>query len=217
MDSLNAREVPMENPSSPLSIDRTLAFLPPVWTRLPTSDRVGVAAVVLAGAFAALIIGVRVRQALDRPAKRRSRVRDEERSDASWFTADSLDGFPEDAVRARLKGPDAPSLDRLHAAWVLARHARGISAEWLERNLDLPADAAHLIVEASEATRVEPDKLQSESENRAVPRAEGDDGRSRRRRSSPARVKNTSRKCPTALWPRQDGWPSDAHEPVLNG
>lgn len=184
MDSLNAREVAMESPSSPLSVDRTLTFLPPVWTRLPTSDRVGVAAVVLAGAFAALILGVRVRQALDRPAKRRFRVRDEEMTDASWFTAHSLDGFPEEAVRTRLKGPDAPSLDRLRAAWVLARHARGISAAWLEKNLDLPADAAHLIVEASEATRVEPHRLQSES------------------RSSPARDKNTSWKCPTALWPR---------------
>ncbi|WP_369395493.1 hypothetical protein AB5J72_40530 [Streptomyces sp. CG1] len=139
----------------PDHVGRTVAFLPPVWTRIPAADRVGVAAVVLLVAFVALIVGTRLRQARFR-SRRRPRVRGAESVDASWFTAHTLDGFPEDAVRAAFKAEDAPSPDRLYAAWVLATHAHGMSAVWLERNLALPAEAAHLIVEAAEARRREP-------------------------------------------------------------
>ncbi|MFH8771957.1 hypothetical protein [Streptomyces sp. NPDC017958] len=140
----------------PDHVGRMVAFLPPVWTRIPAADRIGVAAVVLLVAFVALIVGTRVRQA-HFPSFRRPQVRVAEPVDTSWFTAHTLDGFPEDAVRATFKDVDAPSLDRLYAAWVLATHAHGVSAVWLERNLDLPADAAHLIVEAAEARRREGD------------------------------------------------------------
>ncbi|WP_209445480.1 hypothetical protein [Streptomyces roseochromogenus] len=108
------------------------------------------AAVVLLVAFVALIVGTRVRQVHFR-SLRRPRSRGAESVDASWFTAHTLDGFPEDAVRAAFKAQDAPSPDRLYAAWVLATHAHGMTAAWLERNLALPPQAAHLIVDAAEA------------------------------------------------------------------
>ncbi|QHA09085.1 hypothetical protein GQF42_42950 [Streptomyces broussonetiae] len=130
-----------------------MAILPPLWTRLPLTDRVGVAALVLVVAFVALIVGTRVRQALVRPFRRCPGGQAVEPVDTSWFAAHTLDGFPEEAVRAALKASDTPSLDRLYAAWVLANHTCGMSAMWLERNLDLPADVAHLIVAASEEKR----------------------------------------------------------------
>ncbi|MFF4762638.1 hypothetical protein [Streptomyces sp. NPDC001292] len=132
-----------------------VAYLLPVWTRLPAADRMGVAAAVLAVAFVALIVGTRVRRARSRPP-RRPRARTAEPVDTSWFTAHTLDGFPEEAVRAGLRSPTAPSRERLYAAWVLATHTQGADAVWLEKNLALPAEAAHLIVDAAEARRREP-------------------------------------------------------------
>lgn len=134
---------------------RTVAFLPPVWTRMPAADRIGVAAVVMAAAFLALVVGTRVWQARLRPLGR-GRDRSTEPVDSSWFTADTLDGFPADAVRAVCEEGDAPPSGRLYEAWVLAAHGTARSAVWLERNLDLPPDAARLIVEAAEARRRAP-------------------------------------------------------------
>ncbi|MFF4791289.1 hypothetical protein ACFY2M_16275 [Streptomyces sp. NPDC001276] len=134
--------------------DRVVAYLLPVWTRLPAADRMGVAAAVLAAAFVALLVGTRVRRVRPRPF-RRPRARAAEQVDTSWFTAHTLDGFPEEALRATLKTRAAPSRERLYAAWVLATHTQGTDAVWLEKNLALPADAAHLIAEAAEARRRE--------------------------------------------------------------
>ncbi|MFJ5155286.1 hypothetical protein ACIQCF_27630 [Streptomyces sp. NPDC088353] len=134
--------------------DRVMAYLLPVWTRLPAADRMGVAAAVLAVAFVVLLVGTRVRQARPRPF-RRPRARAAEPVDTSWFTAHTLDGFPEEALRVTLRTPAAPSRERLYAAWVLATHTQGTDAVWLEKNLALPADAAHLIAEAAETRRRE--------------------------------------------------------------
>ncbi|MEV5875356.1 hypothetical protein AB0L75_14200 [Streptomyces sp. NPDC052101] len=150
---------------------RTLAFLPPVWTKIPAGDHIGVAAVVLAVAFAAVIVGTRLRQAQGRTF-RRPHARGVEPVDATWFTAHTLDGFPEEAVRATFKAGEAPSADRLYAAWVLAAHAHGMSAGWLERNLGLPADAAHLIVEAAEARRRDAADQGAGDEAAGTPRGE---------------------------------------------
>ncbi|MFE7214249.1 hypothetical protein ACFY0A_24810 [Streptomyces sp. NPDC001698] len=134
--------------------DRVVAYLLPVWTRLPAADRMGVAAAVLAAAFVALLVGTRVRRVRPRPF-RRPRPRTAEPVDTSWFTAHTLDGFPEEALRVTLKTPAGPSRERLYAAWVLVTHTQGTDAVWLEKNLALPADAAHLIAEAAEARRRE--------------------------------------------------------------
>ncbi|MFD9606197.1 hypothetical protein [Streptomyces sp. NPDC059970] len=121
----------------------------------------GVAAVILAVAIAALVVGTRVRRARFRPFKH-PQARTAELVDTSWFVPHALDGLPEEAVRAALETPDTPPLDRLYVvAWVLATHAREVDAAWLERNLALSADAAHLIVEAAESLREEPASLES--------------------------------------------------------
>ncbi|MGW5127767.1 hypothetical protein ACWEQ7_27725 [Streptomyces sp. NPDC004069] len=134
--------------------DRVVAYLLPVWTRFPAADRAGVAAAVLAVALVTLIVGTRVRRGRvrSRPSER-PRARTAEPVDTSWFTAHALEGFPEEAIRATLKAPAAPSRERLYAAWVLATHTQGTDAVWLERHLALPAEAAHLIVAAAESRR----------------------------------------------------------------
>ncbi|MEU7383967.1 MULTISPECIES: hypothetical protein [unclassified Streptomyces] len=150
--------------------DRVVAYLLPVWTRLPAADRAGVAAAVLGAALVALIVGTRVRRGRCRPFRNPRARRAAEPVDTSWFTAHTLDGFPEEAVRATLGTPAAPSRERLYAAWVLATHTQGTDAVWLEKNLALPADAAHLITEAAEARRRE----LSAQENRATKTRESD-------------------------------------------
>ncbi|WP_189315314.1 hypothetical protein [Streptomyces brasiliensis] len=147
-----------------------VAFLPPVWTKIPAADRVGVAAVALAAAFVALVVGTRVRQVHFRPRLfKRPQVPTAESVDTSWFAPHSLDGFPEEVVHLNPRAPDAPSLDRLYAAWVLATHTPGLDARWLERNLALPADAAHLIVEAAESRHREPATRENLDEQAGTP------------------------------------------------
>ncbi|MEV5987163.1 hypothetical protein AB0L85_19400 [Streptomyces sp. NPDC052051] len=124
--------------------------IPPVWRTVPLATRPGVAAAVLAFAALALVVGTRARQGRVRRF-RGPRGRAAEPVDASWFTTHTLDGFPEAAVRARLKAPGAPPADRVYAAWVLAVH--GMDAAGLEKHLSLPADLAHLLVEAAEPRR----------------------------------------------------------------
>jgi hypothetical protein len=68
---------------------------------------------------------------------------------ASGFTARTLDGFPMEAVRPLLLGPDAPDLNRLYTAWVLALHGHGTT--WLTGRLGLPHEVAALLVDAADA------------------------------------------------------------------
>jgi hypothetical protein len=70
-----------------------------------------------------------------------------EAADNSWFTAQALQDFPMDAVRPRLLEPDAPDLTSMYTAWIFATH--GQDAVWLKHHLDLPADLAHLLVDAA--------------------------------------------------------------------
>lgn len=79
----------MGNLSYPHYDGLTVAFLSPVWTRLPAAARAGVAAAVLAVAFVALIVGTRVRQ-----------VRAVEPVDTLWFVA-----HPWTASRERRSAP----------------------------------------------------------------------------------------------------------------
>ncbi|MFF7140927.1 MULTISPECIES: hypothetical protein [Streptomyces] len=125
--------------------------IPPVWIRGPATAHPGPALLVLVVAVVALIVGTRMRQGRARRLRHAPGRAPAESVDTSWFAAHTLDGFPEDAVRARLRTPGAPPVDRAYAAWILATH--GADAVWLERNLTLPADVARLIVEAAEARR----------------------------------------------------------------
>ncbi|MFE7975547.1 hypothetical protein [Streptomyces shenzhenensis] len=118
--------------------------LPPVW--VPATQHPGVAATVVAVASVALAAVTRLRQGRPRPG-RPPHPPSAGPVDATWFTSHTLDGFPDDAVRIALEASDEISVDRLYAAWILALH--GVSAAWLTKNLDLPADAVRLIIDAA--------------------------------------------------------------------
>ncbi|MFE4977382.1 hypothetical protein ACFRAR_35395 [Kitasatospora sp. NPDC056651] len=64
-----------------------------------------------------------------------------------WFEPGALDGFPLERVRPLLRSGRVGSVDQLYTGWVLATH--GHDAAWIARHLDLPAEAAHLLVEAA--------------------------------------------------------------------
>ncbi|MFF3511486.1 hypothetical protein [Streptomyces sp. NPDC002573] len=112
----------------------------------PRADRPVVGGALVVAATAAFVLVAAVlhghgktrRQATHRPA---------EAANETWFTAETLQGFPMEAVRPRLLGPHAPDLTSMYTAWIFA--AQGRDAVWLEHHLDLPADLAHLLVDAA--------------------------------------------------------------------
>ncbi|MCW2875021.1 hypothetical protein [Actinacidiphila oryziradicis] len=126
----------------------TLAVLELVVLRVaPAGDRPGIGGA-LVGAAAVAFILVAVLRCHRRAAARHAAQRlTEALSEDEWFTARTLEGFPMEAVRPLLLGPDAPDLNRLHTAWVFATN--GNDAVWMERNLDLPGDMARLLVDAA--------------------------------------------------------------------
>ncbi|GAA1900781.1 hypothetical protein [Streptantibioticus ferralitis] len=68
-------------------------------------------------------------------------------AEESWFPATTLTGFPADALDATLCGPDAPSLNRLHVAWVFA--TQGYDAPWIARHFDLRLSVARMLEDAA--------------------------------------------------------------------
>ncbi|MFD5472795.1 hypothetical protein [Streptomyces sp. NPDC127105] len=96
-------------------------------------------------AFALLAVVLRA----DRKATRQARRRVLEVMDGSSLTSRALEGFPMEAVRPRLLGPSAPSLNHLYIAWAYA--ARGHDTAWLVRHLGLSADLARLLTAAAAA------------------------------------------------------------------
>ncbi|MCQ8193952.1 hypothetical protein [Streptomyces rugosispiralis] len=64
-----------------------------------------------------------------------------------WFTSEVLRGFPMEAVRPLLLGPDAPSLNRLYMAWLFA--TQGHDCAWIARHLDLSAEVVRVLVDAA--------------------------------------------------------------------
>ncbi|MEU6005326.1 hypothetical protein [Streptomyces sp. NPDC047453] len=112
----------------------------------PAAYRPVVSGALLGAAVTAFVLLAAVLRA-DRKATRRARRRVLEVMDESSFTSRTLEGFPMEAVRPRLLGPSAPSLNHLYTAWAFA--ARGYDATWLVRHLGLPADLARLLTEAA--------------------------------------------------------------------
>ncbi|MCQ8195050.1 hypothetical protein [Streptomyces rugosispiralis] len=106
---------------------------------------------VVAGALVGAVAAVFVMTAAVRHARRRAarhaRGRLVETVDESWFTARTLEGFPKEAVLARLPGQDSPSPECVYTAWVFA--TQGYDAVWIAHHLDLPEDVTHLLVEAA--------------------------------------------------------------------
>ncbi|MBX7555372.1 hypothetical protein ABZX95_46525 [Streptomyces sp. NPDC004232] len=112
----------------------------------PARDRPIVSGALMGAGTAAFVLVAAVWHS-HRNAARRARRRLHETVDDSWFTARTLDGFPMEAVRPYLLAKDAPGLNRLYMAWILATH--GEDAAWIERHLDLPADLTRLLVDTA--------------------------------------------------------------------
>ncbi|MEV5504954.1 hypothetical protein [Streptomyces orinoci] len=71
--------------------------------------------------------------------------------DDSWFTPETLDGFPAEAVRPLLSGAGAPSPGEVYTAWVLVRH--GHDAVWVAQHLGLPVELTRVLGEAAARQR----------------------------------------------------------------
>ncbi|WP_369393152.1 hypothetical protein AB5J72_40560 [Streptomyces sp. CG1] len=112
----------------------------------PARDRPIVSGALMGAGTAAFVLVAAVWH-VHRNAARQARRRLHETVDDSWFTARTLDGFPMEAVRPYLLSEDAPGLNRLYTAWILATH--GEDAPWIERRLELPADLTRLLVDAA--------------------------------------------------------------------
>ncbi|WP_225101729.1 hypothetical protein [Streptomyces sp. CoH27] len=112
----------------------------------PARDRPLVSGALI-GAGTATFVVVAALWHSHRGATRQRRRSLTETVDESWFTADTLEGFPMEDVRPCLLGKDAPSLNTLYTAWVFATH--GQDAHWIEHHLNLPAGITHLLVDAA--------------------------------------------------------------------
>ncbi|MFF3153262.1 hypothetical protein [Streptomyces sp. NPDC057910] len=115
---------------------------------VPAPDRPLVSGVLLGAGAAIFLLAATV---LHRHRTAARRARQQLIDSGDWFTARTLEGFPMEAIRPHLLGPDAPSLNRLYTAWVLATH--GHSAAWIQRNLDLPSGLVRLLVDAATTRR----------------------------------------------------------------
>ncbi|MBV9026893.1 MAG: hypothetical protein JO362_24550 [Streptomycetaceae bacterium] len=113
---------------------------------VPRMDRPIVAGALAAAATAAFILAAAVLHARRRAAHQAKRPA-AETADEPWFTPRSLEGFPLQALRPLLLGPDAPSLNRLHTAWIFA--TCGHDAAWIKHHLDLPDDIVHALTDAA--------------------------------------------------------------------
>ncbi|MFI9272145.1 hypothetical protein ACIGXM_15685 [Kitasatospora sp. NPDC052896] len=68
-------------------------------------------------------------------------------TDGPWFTARTLEGFPVEAVRPLLHGPQAPSLNALYTAWVFV--IQGYDTRWIARQLYLPTELVRLLADTA--------------------------------------------------------------------
>ncbi|MDH6708156.1 hypothetical protein P3T27_004895 [Kitasatospora sp. MAA19] len=117
-----------------------------VLSALPLRDRL-VTGGVFAGAAVAAFVLVAVLLRGHRAARPGTDRPSPSPSEGDWFSPDTLEGFPTEAVRPLLHGPDAPSPDTLSTAWILATHGR--DAAWIAHHVDLPVGTAHLLVDAA--------------------------------------------------------------------
>ena len=112
----------------------------------PTRDRPLISGVLISAATAAFILLATVAHR-QQSVTRNPRPQLPDAVDEPWFAPEALEGFPMEALRPLLLGPHAPNLNRLYTGWILATH--GYGASWIEQHLDLPTEAAHLLVDAA--------------------------------------------------------------------
>ncbi|MGW3043645.1 hypothetical protein ACWC9T_27175 [Kitasatospora sp. NPDC001159] len=113
-----------------------------VLTTTPVHERSMIGGVLLGAGTAAFILALAVLH-----HRHRARRRLPEIAKTDWFSADTVAGFPMEELRPLLLGPNAPNLNRLYTAWIMATH--GHDAAWISHHLDLPPATAHLLVDAA--------------------------------------------------------------------
>ena len=117
----------------------------------PARDRAWISGALIGAGTSAFIVGAALlagrRSAASDPAAQLPALADA----GGWVSAQSLEGFPMEAVRPRLLVPGAPDLNRLYTAWALV--AEGRDAAWVEACLELPADLTNLLVKAARERR----------------------------------------------------------------
>ncbi|MBV9025487.1 MAG: hypothetical protein JO362_17230 [Streptomycetaceae bacterium] len=123
-----------------------------IWNLAPPPDRLLIGAVLTAVAVAAGAVYAAVRhEHRHRDLAQRLVVLLDDSPGEQWFTDDTLDGFPAQAVRPFLEGPRPPDLNLLYTAWVFAEHGYGTA--WIAHHLDLPTTVVQPLVDAVSAHR----------------------------------------------------------------
>ncbi|TKA01700.1 hypothetical protein [Actinacidiphila oryziradicis] len=117
----------------------------------PVRDWAVVGGALAGGAASVFIVLAALWHGRSGPAVRHARPAPPRGAGEEWFAAQALEGFPMQAVRPLLLGPNAPPVGRLYTAWVFA--AYGHDVVWIERNLDLPGEVARVLVEAARQRR----------------------------------------------------------------
>ncbi|GAA2261533.1 MULTISPECIES: hypothetical protein [Kitasatospora] len=115
----------------------------------PVEDRPLVGGTLIGAAAAAFVTTAAVLHHSRRTVREARRPLPEV-TDGDWFSRQDLEGFPMEAVRPLLRAPDAPSLNRLYVAWLFA--TQGHDVPWLIHHLDLPAEAADVLVNAARSS-----------------------------------------------------------------
>lgn len=117
------------------------------WNLAPRPDRLIVGAALAGTAVAAWTVYAAVRHTRGQRALARHLVVPlDAAGDEQWFTDDTLDGFPAQAIRPLLEGPEPPDPNRIYTAWVFAGH--GYDAVWIAHHLDLPTAVVQPLVDA---------------------------------------------------------------------
>ncbi|WP_053164128.1 hypothetical protein [Streptomyces noursei] len=127
----------------------------------PARDRFVVGGVVLALAvalLAAVTVWLHLRQRAEEP---HGRPLPTEGVDETWFTPETLRGFPAQTIDPMTHRPDAPGRNSLYTAWICATH--GCDAGWIVHHLGLSEEVARTLVDAAARQR---EKCHAEEQRR---------------------------------------------------
>lgn len=116
----------------------------------PAGDRPVIAAALVGAALVFLLLAG-VRHRCRRCSVQPVQAAPSKAVDKDWFTAESVQDFPIEAVRPLLSCADPPSLSSLYSAWVFA--TEGHDAVWIERHLGLSPVAVHTLCEVARTRR----------------------------------------------------------------
>ncbi|OKJ44982.1 hypothetical protein [Streptomyces sp. CB01580] len=103
--------------------------------------------VLLGFSLAAFIAFAALRHSRHRPARQVRNPTLPEPGPEGWFSPDALEGFPMKRLQPFLTGPNAPGLNQLFTAWILATHGHSTSS--ICHQLGLPPDVVHTLIEAA--------------------------------------------------------------------